>query len=553
MYMFSTYYASLANIVRHARKIDIDADDVIIETIAESLVVLHGTDTYWLEIDEHGYIHAYCNSNVRNNWMHWGCLPYEEIVASAMRDVEILRRSPHFKTAPSPLTGKTHPLELRDEQGVLCEWVKRSWINPTFKLVPTLRASCVFLYAGADCRAAEASILEHLPSPNTHSSLFAVQTVLWFDSHAPWIDTRLLTPKLLKQLSILRISRENFMEMEDFSDVIMKKRHVARAHKNDSLFVPRTSLHWRGVVSRDGISSYGISYNWRIILVSCPAAYATGTFSPDTLITVLPEELTLVKEPTVEQLAHVLDTSWKISFPKMHLEMHMFEEGAAWPLAEYGLMRVDGVISRSAYVRHTHKVGILLHESLVEKAFEGFALQGALHLKKPLLERDVCCICASAHVNCIVECGHLFCHSCITQAYAESTNCPTCRRHFVEWTCLSTTIRIPCEKTYHARIAVIVKASSNYVLLTPCEASQNVLQEWFPAMTVCQLSDFQIPPYKNRLLITWTPSKEQLGDVHRVIQEFAGEGKRVEIITTEVPLDISKAYTGMSESSTYYD
>ena len=100
MYVFSVYVEGLKG--QSSRTID-TLDDAI-HLPHQLLALLVASDSYWADLDEYGFVHFYTVPIARVLWTRWGCLPDEDLLVSAMRETDILRRSPRIGLTPRPLT-----------------------------------------------------------------------------------------------------------------------------------------------------------------------------------------------------------------------------------------------------------------------------------------------------------------------------------------------------------------------------------------------------------------------------------------------------------------
>jgi hypothetical protein len=107
----------------------------------------------------------------------------------------------------------------------------------------------------------------------------------------------------------------------------------------------------------------------------------------------------------------------------------------------------------------------------------------------------------------------------------------------------------------------LLKPTKDDVLVSPNSAVTDILNEWFPEVTVVStFYTFEPCPRTRRLIIAWTPSLT-LGDLDEVVQQAMTEGMVIEIVAEAESSDetvvlqwlhdFTPQYKGMSESTTY--
>jgi hypothetical protein len=178
----------------------------------------------------------------------------------------------------------------------------------------------------------------------------------------------------------------------------------------------------------------------------------------------------------------------------------------------------------------------------IDKCFDGFALENA---KKLIGDAPACPICDEPSDRLLEMCGHVYCKGCLDSLLeisgTDEERCPECRivfwkDHIVEFKVMKPQRKRSKEFAFARQAALrslipeskgpIQQDTDDILLITPLDASIDLLQSWFPGVHCISLETLGVrtskcPKFSKLIMVSpYVPGLIHLERLHQIIQSW---------------------------------
>jgi hypothetical protein len=536
----------------------------------------------YLRNKEQGMIDIYLNAaQITRHVGEYGTLPYESHILIVLRTLQhyimfhpALANNMPKSSDPIPFD---HSPELKESYEVFhianhfYDYRRREFYQPCGYIdkIPQL-VSLIYLPLDQPLTSAIPKIRLLLKSvkPQDCKGL-RVNCSLFLDSVAPQVDLRFITPETLNTMEVLHMSPRQYDEWCKHSLLTPEKsknrREALFRSTQDFRFAPYPEdYHWKCVIKNVSckfiISPYA---DWHFLLANSSAldyAYAHGVSDNamkeisdcedrnifprraetwgrmDPLTVRIPPlfkmTMSVVNERVVHTQEKAIERRVRLNPP---CDAFMASIGILW---DFQLKQW----STKAYNRIALRNNNIINADHIDKCFDGFALESA---KKLSLAAPPCPICDEQSNRLLETCGHVYCNQCLDLLFAtnntDSERCPECRVSFWKENIVELKVMKPQRKRSKefafARQAALrafipeskgpIQQDTDHILLiTPLDASIDVLQSWLPGIHMISLETLgertpKSPRFSKLIMVTpYIPGVIHLERLHKILQTW---------------------------------